>query len=50
MTGVAGVIAYCGALVAYGVVRREEGDFLGECESVSLCCYIPGTEYDICTI
>lgn len=36
MTGVAGVIAYCGALIAYGVVRRSEGDFLGETSVVVL--------------
>lgn len=37
MTGVAGVIAYCGALIAYGVVRRSEGDFLGELLRSLLC-------------
>ncbi|CAM9494903.1 unnamed protein product, partial [Ascophyllum nodosum] len=31
LTGVAGVVAYIGALVAYGVVERHEGDFLASC-------------------
>eukprot|EP00903_Cladosiphon_okamuranus_P012393 g11615.t1 len=31
ITGIAGVVAYCGALIAYGVVEREEGDLLANC-------------------
>lgn len=34
MTGIAGVVAYFGALVAYGVIRRHDNDFLGESGSV----------------
>ncbi|CAM9634125.1 unnamed protein product [Ectocarpus sp. 6 AP-2014] len=31
ITGVAGVVAYIGALFAYGVIERHEGDFLANC-------------------
>lgn len=30
LTGIAGIVAYCGALIAYGVVERHRGQFLGE--------------------
>ncbi|CAN0158874.1 unnamed protein product, partial [Scytosiphon promiscuus] len=31
ITGIAGVVAYFGALIAYGVFERQEGDFLANC-------------------
>ncbi|CAN0189228.1 unnamed protein product [Ectocarpus sp. 12 AP-2014] len=31
ITGVAGVVAYIGALFAYGVIERHDGDFLANC-------------------
>ncbi|CAM9506950.1 unnamed protein product [Discosporangium mesarthrocarpum] len=38
-TGVAGVIAYIGALIAYGVIYRESGDFLANCAVEALFDY-----------
>ncbi|CAN0043469.1 unnamed protein product [Choristocarpus tenellus] len=38
-TGVAGVIAYFGALVAYGVIDRQEDDFLANCAVEALFDY-----------
>ncbi|CAM9378969.1 unnamed protein product [Ectocarpus sp. 4 AP-2014] len=31
ITGVAGIVAYLGALLAYGVIERHDGDFLANC-------------------
>lgn len=39
ITGIAGVVAYIGALFAYGVIERHDGDFLGEVQPFYACCF-----------
>lgn len=40
ITGIAGVVAYFGALIAYGVFERQEGDFLGEINSTRVRLFV----------